>query len=84
VFVPGLGEDRLGAWTVDDDGPIWPEEFLPTDIPNARILAYGYDKSKGLADYATHADHLCDQLQRLRRSTNTVWSGAPPCNLLNR
>ena len=41
VFVHGLRGDRIKTW--DLDGVLWPRDLLPKDLPNARIMSYGYD-----------------------------------------
>jgi hypothetical protein len=44
VFVHGLTGDRERTWTHPDaKGIPWPMEFLPSYLPDARILTYGYD-----------------------------------------
>ncbi|KAM0127106.1 hypothetical protein ACHAO1_009690, partial [Botrytis cinerea] len=43
VFVPGLGSHSIGSFKGKDS--IWIRDFLPKDLPSARILAYGYDTS---------------------------------------
>ena len=44
VFVHGLTGDRERTWTHPDaKGIPWPMEFLPSHLPDARILTYGYD-----------------------------------------
>ncbi|KAH6679845.1 Alpha/Beta hydrolase protein [Plectosphaerella plurivora] len=46
VFVHGLRGSRLGTWTASDpDKTCWPRDLLAQDIPNARIIAWGYDSS---------------------------------------
>ncbi|KAF7915832.1 uncharacterized protein EAE98_010912 [Botrytis deweyae] len=43
VFVPGLGSHPIGSFKGKNS--VWIREFLPKDLPSARILAYGYDTS---------------------------------------
>ncbi|KAL8768746.1 MAG: hypothetical protein Q9194_005629 [Teloschistes cf. exilis] len=43
VFVHGLTGHRDDTWKAHDAEEPWPKAFLPQDIPNARLLTYGYD-----------------------------------------
>ncbi|KAK7442578.1 hypothetical protein Landi51_09484 [Colletotrichum acutatum] len=43
VFIHGLKGHREKTWTSDKASEPWPKALLPSEIPNARILAYGYD-----------------------------------------
>lgn len=45
---------------------IWPQHFLKDDIPNARIIAYGYHEKAGWGDYEADANHLCGKLKEMR------------------
>jgi hypothetical protein len=42
VFVHGLRGDSFQTWMAPN-GACWPRDFLPIDIPQARILTYGYN-----------------------------------------
>lgn len=42
VAIHGLDGHREKSWTADN-GVMWLRDLLATDIPNARILTYGYD-----------------------------------------
>ncbi|KAF6811391.1 hypothetical protein CPLU01_15120 [Colletotrichum plurivorum] len=45
VAVPGLASHPIGSWKSSQRGSskVWLRDFLPRDIPNARVLIYGYD-----------------------------------------
>jgi hypothetical protein len=43
IAVPGLGSHAIGAWKARDSHKVWLRDFLPQDIPNIRVLVYGYD-----------------------------------------
>nr|XP_036586253.1 ankyrin repeat-containing protein [Colletotrichum truncatum]KAF6796660.1 ankyrin repeat-containing protein [Colletotrichum truncatum] len=45
VAVPGLGSHALGSWKSPTGDEVWLRDFLPKDIPNIRVLLYGYDTS---------------------------------------
>jgi hypothetical protein len=58
------------TWTGRTQPIYWPLDLLPADIPEARILAFGYDtRSLEVADYAKD---LAYSLGRLRKETETV------------
>ncbi|RYP18173.1 hypothetical protein DL767_009885 [Monosporascus sp. MG133] len=43
VFVHGLTGDREETWTARDGSEPWPKVLLPSELPTARILTFGYD-----------------------------------------
>ncbi|KAK1579705.1 uncharacterized protein LY79DRAFT_652008, partial [Colletotrichum navitas] len=43
VAVPGLGSHPLGSWKSPHNDDVWLRDFLPKDVPNIRVLIYGYD-----------------------------------------
>jgi len=43
VFVHGLTGNRETTWTHKKTRTFWPLDLLPNDLPNARILTFGYD-----------------------------------------
>ncbi|PQE34078.1 Tetratricopeptide-like helical domain protein [Rutstroemia sp. NJR-2017a WRK4] len=45
IAVPGLGNHSIGSFKAKDKDHVWIRDFLPKDIPSARILVYGYDTS---------------------------------------
>ncbi|CCA75937.1 related to kinesin light chain [Serendipita indica DSM 11827] len=72
VAIHGLQGHREKTWTTDD-GHLWLRDLLPVDIPNARILAYGYDadtRSRECVSTNTmylHAKGLAQALSRARK-----------------
>lgn len=43
LAVTGLAGHALGSWTPTDGKEIWIRFWLPEDMPNTRVLTYGYD-----------------------------------------
>ena len=43
IVVPGLGSHPLGSWKSTNSDEVWLRDFLPKDLPNVRVLLYGYD-----------------------------------------
>lgn len=82
VFVHGLFGHREHTWTgLQNKSIMWPRDLLPTDVPNARILTFGYDAdvvklgSEAQVTNGTmesHAADLSEALARLRLGTDSV------------
>ncbi|KAH3974397.1 hypothetical protein HBH69_089920 [Parastagonospora nodorum] len=78
VFIHGLGGDRKLTWTKSATGStqtscFWPGQLLPTDIPTARIITWGYAAQSikafdvvSVANPTQHAQKLCNELASLR------------------
>ena len=45
IAVPGLGSHAIGSWKSPSGNDLWLRDYLPDDIPNIRVLLYGYDTS---------------------------------------
>ncbi|KAH8665485.1 hypothetical protein BGZ61DRAFT_366836 [Ilyonectria robusta] len=43
IAVPGFGGHALGSWKSPNSDDVWLRDFLPKDVPNIRVLLYGYD-----------------------------------------
>ncbi|CCA76343.1 related to kinesin light chain, partial [Serendipita indica DSM 11827] len=71
VAIHGLDGHREKTW-VTKDGILWLRDFLRLDLPNARILSYGYDadtQSRECVSTQTmrrHAEGLAQALSRQR------------------
>ncbi|KAK1613488.1 hypothetical protein BDP81DRAFT_513692 [Colletotrichum phormii] len=75
VAVHGLNGHREHTWTASG-GKHWLRDFLPTDLPNARVLCWGYDanthssSSVSIQYLYDHARELVADLTRKRGLTN--------------
>ncbi|KAH7308494.1 ankyrin repeat-containing protein [Stachybotrys elegans] len=43
IAVPRLGSHALGSWKSPNSDDVWLRDFLHEDVPNIRVLLYGYD-----------------------------------------
>ena len=43
IFVHGLTGDREETWKTRDATALWPQTLLPSKVPNAHVLTFGYD-----------------------------------------
>ncbi|PVF91068.1 hypothetical protein CPB86DRAFT_878704, partial [Serendipita vermifera] len=73
VVIHGLGGHRERSWTAAN-GKMWLQDFLPDDIPNARILTYGHGADTHSRTYMPtqrllhFAEGFVEDLLRARRS----------------
>ena len=73
----GLTGNRESTWT--GGKTFWPETLLPAELPQARIMTFGYDadvvkfwSSAGQNRIGNHAQNLTHALANLRDKTDTV------------
>ncbi|CCA74747.1 hypothetical protein PIIN_08705, partial [Serendipita indica DSM 11827] len=72
VAIHGLQGHREKTWTTDDQ-IYWLRDLLPSDLPNVRILSYGYDADTrshecvSTQTISRHADGLANALARIRK-----------------
>jgi pimeloyl-ACP methyl ester carboxylesterase len=73
VAVHGLGGSWDTTWT-DENKKLWLRDFLPLDLPRARIMSYGYNAhtafSKAVTDISDVAASLLDRLDNERPHEN--------------
>lgn len=72
MFVHGLRGHRIRTWT--KDGYFWPKDFVPSYLPSARVITYGYDASiarffgsSSSNNINKHAKSLVSDLSNLRK-----------------
>lgn len=71
VFIHGLKGDREKTWTAPGSIEPWPKTLLPTKLPTARILTFGYDAHvvdwHGVVSRNRIGDHAWNLLTALAR-----------------
>lgn len=84
LFIHGLMGDAYKTWMNDKTGVYWPVELLAKEIPDARIISFGYDSqvvglfsSVGQNTLRGHADSLLGQLGNLRADSDEAVSKPP-------
>jgi len=78
VFVHGLTGNAYTTWLHKETKIYWPSALLKQDIPNARILSFGYDADVigfwnpvSNSRLSNHAENMVGGLVRKRERTNT-------------
>ncbi|KFG80287.1 hypothetical protein MANI_027426 [Metarhizium anisopliae] len=78
LFVHGLRGHRENTWKAKDASEPWPQALLPVEIPNARILTFGYDAAVtdvgsmvSQSTIAGHSGNLLSALATHRRKNAT-------------
>ncbi|RYP67309.1 hypothetical protein DL771_007327 [Monosporascus sp. 5C6A] len=79
VFVHGLTGDREKTWTARDGSEPWPKVLLPSELPTARVLTFGYDAYvvdwRGVVSQnriGNHASNLLTSLASYREDNDTA------------
>lgn len=66
VAVHGLNGDSKNTWTSRQINAFWLKEFLPLDVPHARVMTLGYNAHAAFgnttADIIDHAKSLLSSL----------------------
>ncbi|KAL9126778.1 MAG: hypothetical protein Q9217_004226 [Psora testacea] len=78
VFVHGLTGNTYNTWLHKGTRVHWPSELLRQDMPDARILSFGYDADivnfwnpASNSRLSNHAENMVGGLVRKRERTNT-------------
>ncbi|TVY67461.1 Protein SERAC1, partial [Lachnellula suecica] len=70
IAIHGLKGDRERTWTEPKSHKLWLRDFLPHDIPRARIMVYGYDATPvlgaSMAGIEEHARDLLGEMGKRR------------------
>lgn len=66
VAVHGLGGDSIKTWTHPKSNAFWLKDFLPEQLPDARIMTFSYNATmafgKSASDVIDHAKGLLSSL----------------------
>lgn len=81
IFIHGLTGGMESTWTAKNAVSPWPQTLLPTKLPHARILTFGYDADvvnwRAMVStnrIGNHAENLLTTVATHREEDNTVWS----------
>jgi hypothetical protein len=81
IFVHGLTGNSFGTWWEAKSGIYWPIQLFSKDVPNTRIMAFGYDADVtkflgpvGQNNIRDHASNLLGDLAARRAEDNSVSS----------
>ena len=79
VFLHGLTGTRDGTWTANDASAPWPELLLIKDLPQARVITYGYDADvvnfwsmASQSRIAEHSQKFLTSIANLRDASGAV------------
>ena len=77
VAVHGLQGDAYKTWE-HDNGSLWLRDFLPADIPTARIMTFGYDSAVAFSkSVARIEDKALELLNHLSAKRSPAAPGGP-------
>jgi hypothetical protein len=51
----------MTTWT-DENGKLWLRDFLPSQLPSARIMSFGYNSDTALSNSVTDIDGVANTL----------------------
>ncbi|OJD34863.1 protein serac1 q2tbm9 [Diplodia corticola] len=77
IVVPGLSSHAFGSFKSPRDATEnWLRDYLPTTLPNIRVLVYGYDSHllthEGKESIVDHAKGLLDSIRSHRQDPQTA------------
>ena len=81
MAVHGLGGDAYSTW--EDEGKIWLRDFVPSHIPRARVMSFGYDSrvafTKSVAGVEDLAADLLNRIKDRRRTAQVQYTRTLLC-----
>jgi len=73
--VHGLNGTAKDTWTDKETGTFWLEDLLPSAIPTARVMTFGYDSrlafSRSRQGIESYALDLLNRLRAVRSKVST-------------
>jgi hypothetical protein len=74
VIIYGLNGNAIETWTHPETKTFWPCDFLPQDVPEARIMTYDYNSDvisgNSTADIIDHSKSLLACLLDMREGAD--------------
>lgn len=71
IAVTGLAGHAFGSWKARGSSYMWLRDFLPHEIPNVRVLVYGYDTklpgSQSTASIAELSRKFLESVKTIRK-----------------
>ena len=87
IAVPGLASHAVGSWKSPGGNDLWLRDWLAGDIPNIRVLLYGYDttllKSNAKSSIEDLGRRFLESLTAFRTSDGVGSSTAADMGLAN-
>lgn len=78
MAVHGLGGDSTKTWTLLKSNAFWLKDFLPLQIPDARVMTFGYNADaafgQSTAEVADHAKSLLASLVDKREEPEVLYT----------
>lgn len=78
VAVHGLDGHLTQTWTSAEPNSFWLKDYLPHDIPDSRVLCFGYNAAaafgRSTADVLDHAKDLLSSLIDKRETDEVHWT----------
>jgi len=82
IAVTSLAGHAFGSWRSRETLQMWLKDFLPYDIPNIRIMTYGYDSS--LVGNSKTESTLLDYEQNFTLEIENARNSVPVSILMSR
>ena len=73
IAVTGLDGHAIGSWKAKGSSDVWLRDWLPMDIPSARVILYGYEtalkNSKSKASVEELGQMMFENVTTFRKDT---------------
>jgi hypothetical protein len=71
IFVHDFGDGVRRTWATQN--LFWPEEVLPKEVPNARVIMYGYPTKRSLSALPQQGADLLVAIAEERKKSKVFW-----------